>query len=162
MERNRFNIYVYPKKGREVGLVRRFSVPIINVYEEEMPELQTDYEATATLKADALVDAIDLIDKVSDWVQITVAPNGVAFRGVGDAGKTVEYILTQRDEGLLNLTASDAVSSKFSTETIKSFVSKMKAVSKSVEISIASDKPGTFKYYFGVGELKVIVAPRAD
>jgi len=44
-ERNRFSFYIYPKKGREVGLVRRFSFPIVQVLEEEIPELAVSFDA---------------------------------------------------------------------------------------------------------------------
>ena len=161
-ERNRFNIYVYPKKGKEVGLVRRFGVPIVEVMEEEVPELQIDYSATAEIKTDAFVDAINLVKEVSDWVQITIAPEGVTIKGVGDAGKAVEVLFEHGDETLLSLVADETVSSKYSIETIKAFADKMKSVTKSLKIRIANNKPATFEYYFGVGELKVVVAPRVD
>jgi len=161
-ERNRFSFYVYPKKGKEVGLVRRFSVPIVESLEEEVPDLQIDYEAVAELKTDAFIDAIKLIEGASDWVQIIIAPEEVTLKGVGDAGRAVEVVFTHKDEGLLSLTTDGVVSSKYSTETIKAFVEKMKSVAKSVKISIANNKPGAFEYYFGVGELKTVIAPRAD
>jgi DNA polymerase sliding clamp subunit (PCNA homolog) len=45
-EKNRFSLYVYPKKGKEVGLVRRFSFPIVQVVEEEVPELSLTFDAS--------------------------------------------------------------------------------------------------------------------
>jgi len=161
-ERNRFYIYAYPKKGKEVGLVRKFGVPIIEVLEEEVPELRLSYEATAEIKTDVFTDALNLIKDVADHVQITISPDGVVFKGVGEAGKAVEIVLGRDDEALLNAAAERPVASKYSVETVKTVADKFKSVAKSVKISLSENKPAEIKYYFGVGEFVAVIAPRVD
>jgi len=162
-ERNRFIFNVYPKKGKEVGLVRRFSFPIVEVVEEEVPELALEFSAQAEVKPDVFSDVLELIKAAgSDWVQISISPEGVAFRGVGDGGKAAEVTLNQGDEGLLNIVASQTVSAKYSVETIELFIDKFKSVTKSMRISISENKPMKMEFYFGTGELTAIVAPRVD
>jgi len=161
-ERNRFSFYVYPKKGKEVGLVRRFSFPIVEVIKEEVPELALNFDAQAEVKAEAVSDALELIKSVSDWVQVTISPDGVMFRTVGDGGKAAEVVLGQGDEGLLSVMADNTYSSKYSVEQLELLVDKFKSVSKSLRIGISNDKPARLEFHLGVGELKVIIAPRVD
>jgi len=161
-ERGRFSFYVYPKKGKEVGLVRRFSFPIVEVIKEEVPELAFSFNAQAELKAEAVSDALELIKAVSDWVQIAISPDGVAFRGVGDGGKAAEVVLGPGDEGLLDVAADNTYSSKYSVEQLELLVDKFKSVSKSIRIGISNNKPAVLEFHLGVGELKAVIAPRVD
>ena len=57
-ERNRFNLYVYPKRGKEAGLVRRFSFPIVSVIEEEIPELSLTFDASFEVDAGVFDDLL--------------------------------------------------------------------------------------------------------
>jgi len=161
-ERNKFYIYVYPKKGKEVGLIRRFGVPIIELAEEEFPELQLKFEASAEVRTSAVSDALELVKGVSDWVEIAISPDGVVFKGIGDSGKAAEMTLNQGDEELLSVVADDTIASKFSIGTLEAVVDKFKGVSKSVKLNIANNKPLKMEFYLGVGELKAIIAPRVD
>ncbi|MEZ0318613.1 MAG: DNA polymerase sliding clamp, partial [Pyrobaculum sp.] len=113
-ERNRFSFYVYPKRGKEAGLVRRFSFPIVQVVEEEVPELALTFDASVEMDAATLDDVLSMVEEVSDWVQVTVTPEKVVFRGVGEGGKAAEAELSYDSESVFNITSEEAATAKYS------------------------------------------------
>jgi len=161
-ERNRFSIYIYPKRGKEAGLLRRFSFPIINIAEEEVPEISLDFSASAELDAGAFDDVLSMMGEVSDWVQITVTPNSVVFRSAGEGGKAAEAELTQDSEALLSVSAGEAVSARYSLDMLKDISSKMRGASKRVKLELSANKPLRLTYEFSTGVLSAVIAPRVD
>ena len=161
-ERNRFSLYVYPKKGKEVGLVRRFSFPIVQVAEEEVPELSLTFDASFEIGSPAFDDVLAMVGEVSDWIQITASPEGIAFKGVGDGGKAAEVELSRDSESVFSISAEGAVSAKYSVETLKDINDKMKSVSRRVKVELSQSKPLKLTYEFSTGTFSAVVAPRAD
>jgi proliferating cell nuclear antigen len=161
-ERNRFSLYVYPKKGKEVGLVRRFSFPIVQVAEEEVPELSLTFDASFEIDSPAFDDILAMVGEVSDWIQIAASPEGIVFRGVGDGGKAAEVELSHDSESVFSISAEGAVSAKYSVETLKDLSSKMKGVSRRVKVELSENKPLKLTYEFSTGTFSAVVAPRAD
>jgi len=161
-ERNRFNLYVYPKRGKEAGLVRRFSFPIVSVIEEEIPELSLTFDASFEVDAGIFDDLLAMVEEVSDWVQISVSPEGVTIRGVGEGGKAAEATLSQNDEALFSVSAEETVTAKYTVETLRDITGKLKSLSKRVKVELSENKPIKLTYEFTTGTFKTIVAPRAD
>jgi proliferating cell nuclear antigen len=161
-EKNRFSLYVYPKKGKEVGLVRRFSFPIVQVAEEEVPELSLTFDASFEIDSSAFEDVLSMVGEVSDWVQIAASPGGIVFRGVGDGGKAAEVELSNDSESVFSISAEDAVSAKYSIETLKDLSSKMKSISRRVKVELSENKPLKLTYEFSTGIFSAVVAPRVD
>ncbi|MFZ8840878.1 MAG: DNA polymerase sliding clamp [Pyrobaculum sp.] len=161
-ERNRFSLYVYPKKGKEVGLVRRFSFPIVQVAEEEVPELSLTFDASFEIGSPAFDDVLAMVGEVSDWIQITASPEGIAFKGAGDGGRAAEVELSRDSEPVFSILAEGAVSAKYSVETLKDINDKMKSVSRRVKVELSQSKPLKLTYEFSTGTFSAVVAPRAD
>ncbi|MFZ8810658.1 MAG: DNA polymerase sliding clamp [Pyrobaculum sp.] len=161
-EKNRFSLYVYPKKGKEVGLVRRFSFPIVQVVEEEVPELTLTFDASFEIDSSVFDDILSMVGEVSDWIQITASPKGIVFKGVGEGGKAAEVELDHDSDAVFSISATDVVSAKYSVETLKDVNNKMKSVSKRVKVELSENKPLRLTYEFSTGVLNVIVAPRVD
>ncbi|AAL62977.1 DNA polymerase sliding clamp [Pyrobaculum aerophilum] len=161
-ERNRFSFYIYPKKGREVGLVRRFSFPIVQVLEEEIPELAVSFDASFEIDSAVLDDILAMVDEVSDWIQITVSPDKVLFRGVGEGGKAAETELSYDSESVFNISAGEAASAKYSVEMLRDISGKMKSLSKRVKVELSANKPIRLTYEFTSGVFTATIAPRVD
>ncbi|MFZ8840242.1 MAG: DNA polymerase sliding clamp [Pyrobaculum sp.] len=161
-ERNRFSLYVYPKKGKEAGLVRRFSFPIVQVAEEDVPELSLTFDASFEINSPAFDDILSMVGEVSDWVQITASPGGIAFRGAGDGGKAAEVELCRDSDAVFSISAVDTVSAKYSVETLKDINDKLKSASRRVKVELSENKPLKLTYEFTTGTFSAVVAPRAD
>lgn len=161
-ERSRFSLYIYPKRGKDIGLVRRFSFPIVHVAEEEIPELAVSFDAFFEMDTDVLDDALSMVAGVSDWVQITVSPEKVSFRCVGEGGKASETELSLDSESVFNISAEEPTSGKYTVETLRDINSKMKSVSRRVKVELSSGKPIRLTYEFTTGTFVAIVAPRVD
>ncbi|MEM1597246.1 MAG: DNA polymerase sliding clamp [Pyrobaculum sp.] len=161
-ERNRFSFYVYPKRGKEAGLVRRFSFPIVQVVEEEVPELALAFDASVEMDAATLDDVLAMVEEVSDWVQVTVTPEKVVFRGVGEGGKAAETELSYDSESVFNITSEETATAKYSVESLRDISGKLKSLSKRVRLELSSNKPLRLTYEFSTGVFKTVVAPRVD
>jgi proliferating cell nuclear antigen len=161
-EKNRFSLYVYPKKGKEVGLVRRFSFPIVQVVEEEVPELSLTFDASFEIDSSVFDDILAMVEEISDWIQITASPEGIVFKGVGEGGKAAEVELSHDSESVFNISAEGAISAKYSVETLKDISGKMKSISKRVKVELSENKPLKLTYEFSTGIFSAVVAPRVD
>ncbi|MCU7788164.1 DNA polymerase sliding clamp [Pyrobaculum sp. 3827-6] len=161
-ERNRFSLYIYPKRGKDVGLTRRFSFPIVQVVEEEIPELAVSFDASFEIDSDVLDDTLSMVAGVSDWVQIAVAPEKVSFRGIGEGGKASETELGFDSESVFNISAEEPVSGKYTVEMLRDINSKMKSISKRVKVEVSTGKPIRLTYEFTTGTFIAVVAPRVD
>lgn len=161
-EKNRFSLYVYPKRGKEVGLVRRFSFPIVQVVEEEVPELAVTFDASFEVDSGFFDDMLSMVGEVSDWVQITVSPEGVVFRGAGEGGKTAEAELGYDSESVFSISAEEAVSAKYSVEMLKDISGNLRSLSKRVKVELSANKPLRLTYEFTTGTFSAVVAPRVD
>jgi proliferating cell nuclear antigen len=161
-EKNRFSLYVYPKKGKEVGLVRRFSFPIVQVVEEEVPELSLTFDASFEIDSSVFDDILAMVEEISDWIQITASPEGIVFKGVGEGGKAAEVELSHDSESVFSISAEGAISAKYSVETLKDLSGKMKSISKRVKVELSENKPLKLTYEFSTGTFSAVVAPRVD
>jgi proliferating cell nuclear antigen len=161
-EKNRFSLYVYPKKGKEVGLVRRFSLPIVQVVEEEVPELSLTFDASFEIDSSVFDDILAMVKEISDWIQITASPEGIVFKGVGEGGKAAEVELSHDSESVFSISAEGAISAKYSVETLKDISGKMKSISKRVKVELSENKPLKLTYEFSTGIFSAVVAPRVD
>jgi proliferating cell nuclear antigen len=161
-EKNRFSFHVYPKKGKEVGLVRRFSFPIVQVVEEEVPELSLTFDASFEIDSSVFDDILAMVEEISDWIQITASPEGIVFKGVGEGGKAAEVELSHDSESVFSISAEGAISAKYSVETLKDISGKMKSISKRVKVELSENKPLKLTYEFSTGIFSAVVAPRVD
>lgn len=161
-EKNRFSLYVYPKRGKEVGLVRRFSFPIVQVVEEEVPELSLTFDASFEIDSSVFDDILSMVEEISDWIQITVSPEGIVFKGTGEGGKAAEVELSHDSESVFNISVEGAVSAKYSVEMLKDISGKMKSLSKRVKVELSGNKPLKLTYEFTTGIFGAVVAPRVD
>jgi len=160
-EKNRFSLYVYPKRGREVGLVRRFSFPIVQLVEEEVPELAVTFDASFEVDSGFFDDMLSMVGEVSDWVQITVSSEGVVFRG-SEGGKTAEAELSYDSESVFSISAEEAASAKYSVEMLKDISGNLRSLSKRVKVELSTNRPLRLTYEFTTGTFSAVVAPRVD
>ncbi len=157
-ERNRFSLYIYTKRGREAGLVRRFSFPIVTAVEEEMPELSTSFDAAFEIESEMFSDVLSMAGDVADWVQIETSPNGVVFKSESEGGKAMEVELGL---DLVDVYTEASASAKYSVEAL-SIVDKLKSISKKTRVELSDGSPAKLTHEFSTGRFVTIIAPRVD
>ncbi|MEL9991869.1 MAG: DNA polymerase sliding clamp [Thermoproteus sp.] len=161
-ERQRFLMFVYPKKGREVGLHRKFSFPIVQLAEEEIPEINVEYDASFLMDSAVFDDIMALAENVSDTVTIQVSQDSVVFTAEGEGGRGASTELGQDSESVYEINSSGAVKAKYSVELIRNVSGKLKGISKRVKVELGDAKPLRLTYEFATGTFAMILAPRAD
>lgn len=161
-ERQRFVMMVYPKKGREAGIYRRFSFPIVQLAEEEIPEINVEYDASFEMDSSTFDDMMALAENVSDAVTIQVGPDSVVFSAEGEGGRGAMSEFGRDSESLYDVSAQGTVKAKYSVELIRNVSGKLKSISKRVKAELGDAKPLRLTYEFATGKFVMVLAPRAD
>ncbi len=161
-EKQRFVMMVYPKKGREAGIYRRFSFPIVQLAEEEIPEINVEYDASFEMDSSTFDDVMAFAEQVSDSVLIQVSPDSVAFKAEGEGGKATESEFGRDSEALFDINAQGAVKAKYTVELIRNVSGKLKGISKRVKVELGDAKPLRLTYEFAAGRFVMVLAPRVD
>ncbi len=160
--RNRFVIVIYPKKGRESGVYRRFSFPIVRVEEEEVPEPQLEFDATVKIASDAIVDILASAGEISDVVTLMANEDMFAVKAEGEGGKELYAEFPRDHDAVYDLYVGGSVAAKYSVEYLLDFTRKMKGVSKVATIEFGTKKPLKVLFDFAVGTVYMLLAPRID
>ena len=161
-ERRRFVMMVYPKKGREAGISRKFSFPIVQLAEEEVPEINIEYEASFEMDSATFDDMIALAESVSDAVSIQVSQDSVEFSAEGEGGREAASEFGRDSEALYDINAQGTVKAKYSVELIRNVSGTLKGISKRVKAELGDSKPLRLTYEFATGAFTMVLAPRAD
>lgn len=161
-EKQRFVILVYPRKGRESGIYRRFSFPIVQLAEEEVPEINVEYDAYFVMDSSAFDDVMAMAEEVSDAVAVQISPGSVAFKAMGEGGREALSEFGQDSESLLELSSPGVITAKYTAELIRNVSSRLKGVSRRVKVELGEGKPMRLSYEFSSGSFSMILAPRAD
>ncbi len=160
--RNRFMMVIYPKKGKESGVYRRFSFPIVRVEEEEVPEPQLEFDATVKMASDVLVDILASAGEISDVVTLTASEDMFVVRAEGEGGKEIYAEFPRDHDAIYDLYASGTVTARYSVEYLLDFSRKMKNVSKVATVEFSTKKPLKMLFDFAVGTVYMMLAPRID
>ena len=143
-------------KGRTV---RKFSLPLLELEEEEIKELKLNFKATITTESGLLNDAIGDVDIVADSVTFIAEKDKLSISSSGDLGKA--HIEIPADE-FTKIELEETQKAKYSIEYLKKMIKASKLVDN-VTIKFSSDYPLQLEYKSTDNlELIFILAPRMD
>lgn len=160
--RGRFIMTIYyGAKGKESGMYRRFYLPIVDVSQEEVPELNIEYPTRVRMSIDQFYDALLAASEISDAVTISIDPSAFSVRAIGDGGRYYEVQFQSSDEVFQEYAASEKHEATYSLDYLLDMSRQMKPICEYVTIELASNKPIKLTYEFASGYLTYFVAPRA-
>ncbi|GGP21504.1 DNA polymerase III sliding clamp [Thermocladium modestius] len=156
----KLSVVIYTKKGREGGMYRKFSVPLMDVSEEEVPEPNLAYPIRITADLALMQDVIAAAADIGEAVTFTAAPDQFVIRAEGDGGKSIESIYQSTDELFHEYSAGEEGTATYSADHILGFMSQMRQICDAVTIEYATNKPLKLTFNFSTGSVVLYLAPR--
>ena len=141
---------------------RRFSLPLIDTGESELPEPKLQFTATADIVAGVVQDGLRDGEIMGDNVACELTEEGFFMLTEGDTGAT-ELKLRKGDPGLLKLNVKQSARAMFN---IKYLIDMTKAVSSAdtIAINLGTNLPIQLDFPIaeGKGRLRFLLAPRIE
>lgn len=141
---------------------RRFSLPLLELKDEEIPEPDLDFTASAKVSAGVISDALKDAALVNDNIRFELE-EGSFLMGIESDTGSAEMELSEGDEGLQELKAEESTEAMYNIGYLDDMI-KAASSNDIVEINHGRDLPiqMIFKIASGEGRLKFLLAPRIE
>jgi len=140
---------------------RKFTLPQLEIYEEEIPEVELDLPAKVEITSDSYRELVKDLEPVADTVTFYAEPGRFRVEATSDLGYA-EVIITEDSGVLLNYEIDEPARSSYGLEYL-SYVSSVSQVADKVSLELGNDMPlrASFDIAEG-GSLVYLVAPRLE
>jgi proliferating cell nuclear antigen len=141
---------------------RRFSLPLLDLRESELPEPKLQFSAFVEVLAEVLQDGLRDSETVGENVRFEVGEEGFFMRAEGD-GKSAELKLEKGSAALPKLKLERPCSSMFNVKYLSDML-KAADPKEPVAVSLGQDLPLRLDLRIagGRGSLSFILAPRIE
>lgn len=141
---------------------RRFSLPLLELEEEEIPEPDLDFTATAKVTAGTIREGLKDAALVGDNVRFELTEGKFLMKIESDTG-SAEMELSEEDEGLKDLNVDEPTKAMYNIGYLENMFKAARS-KDIVEINHGEDLPIQiiFKMADGEGILKFLLAPRVE
>ena len=140
------------------GHSRRFTMPILEPLDEEVPQPKILFRSSARILTQSLRQAIRDADLVSEHVKIEVADDMLRMNAVGDIGNVYSDWERDADE-LLELKAEENSGATFTLSYLKDIVDAAIVSSESATLELTTDMPIRMDFEIPQGKLVYYLAP---
>ncbi len=138
---------------------RTFSMPLIEISEEELKVPSLDFPAMVEIEPKALDDAIKDAEIVSDHVIFSMDDENFYISARGELGD-VEIKINKKDAISFDI-SGEKVKSMFSIEYLKDMI-KASDIASTVKIYLGNNIPVKLEFVAGGVELSFLLAPRIE
>lgn len=141
---------------------RRFSLPLLELEEEELPEPELDFTAEAKVSAGAIKEGLKDAALIGENVKFDLSDGKFVMSIESDTG-SAEMELLEGDEGLEEISVDQPSSAMYNIGYLEDMV-KSASSSDIVDISHGEDLPIqlVFTMAEGNGRLRFVLAPRVE
>jgi len=141
---------------------RIYKVLNLEISEEELPEPQLEFNASATILSDPLKHGIKDAETVGDTVEfIAETENEFIIKGKGEASET-ETRISKESGALISLEVKEPSRSSYAIEYLKNIVSLTK-VAEAVTIKFSTRMPVMLEFsIMGEGKVVYLLAPKVE
>ena len=140
---------------------RRFSVPIIDVSEDDVPPTdELDFPLSVEILSNVLKEGISDAEVVADSVKFRADKDFFGMRAEGDMSDTELKLINGETENL-KITGKEHVESRFPIDYLKRMI-KASKIAPRTTINLGNDYP--LKLEFGTDKVKMnfVLAPRVE
>ncbi len=140
---------------------RKFVQPLISIDDAESPEMKLDFPCVMDVQTSVLEDGIGDASIISDTLALSADAKKFEISSKGDLNQ-VQLEIEKGSRALLDLSAKEACSSKFSLDYFKKIIKGAK-LSDVVKIEMGKDYPVrlTFRQKDAL-EISYVLAPRVE
>ncbi len=141
---------------------RRFSLPLIDIGEAELPEPKLQFTASVEVVAGAVQDGLRDAELVGDNVRFEVSEKEFRMSSESDTG-SAEMKLSRGDEGLKKLDIKQPARSMYNINYLDN-MTKAASSDDVITVNLGSDLPIQFNFPIaeGRGRLRFLLAPRIE
>lgn len=141
---------------------RKFTLPLLEIEEEELPEPELDFTASAKVLAGMVKDGLKDASLVTDKVRFELLEENFLMTTESDTGST-EMKLSEGGEGLQELEVDKTARAMYNIGYLNDII-KVASSKDIVEIHLGPDLPLRLNFSMaeGNGRLKFLVAPRIE
>lgn len=122
------------------GRTRRFSLPILEPLEEEVPKPKIVFKSSARILTQAVTRAIKDADLVSEYMKIEFKEDMLQFMGKGDMG-SAENEYTKDSEDVLAIKSEEESSANFTLSYLADIFGQLKNLAEVVTLELTTDMP---------------------
>lgn len=141
--------------------IRTFSIPLLELEEEELPEPTIEFKGLAIVTAKALNEAIKDIAITSDYVKIQMTPDALVLTASGESGE-VKVEFNRESEALLDLDVSEEISATYTLSYLQD-VLKVVGAADTVKLQFSTNMPIRLDFNLpGGGRFTYFLAPRIE
>lgn len=144
------------------GGTRRFVVPLMNITQEEIPQIeQLEFSTKAELKSNILHSGIEDAEIVSDSVLFRASPEKFVMRADGDVS-SAELELESGNSHLLSIETESETTSRYPIDYLKKMMKAAK-IADAVTVQFGQDYPMKLSFKSGdKASLQFVLAPRVS
>ena len=140
------------------GHSRRFTMPILEPLDEEVPQPKILFKSSARILTQSLRRAIRDADLVSEHVKIEVADDMLKMNAVGDIGSVYSDWERGADE-LLELKAEEDSGATFTLSYLRDIINSAGVSSEVATLELTTDMPLRMDFELPQGRLVYYLAP---
>ena len=122
------------------GRNRRFILPVLEPYEEEVPKPKILFKSSARILTAAVQRAIKDADLVSEYMKIEFKEDVLRFEGKGDIG-SAENEYTKDSEEVLEIKSEEESSANFTLSYLADIFGQLKNLAEVVTLELTTDMP---------------------
>ena len=138
-----------------------FTLNTLETVEARSVTPRLSFDAKARVSVDAVKDAVRDSGVVSDYVKITINPDGVIFLAKGELG-TVQTKLSKMGAAVYEIEADKEVWAHFSINYLDKIVKPASSLSDEVVMQLSTNKPIKLSFPIPSGRLEYLIAPRIE
>ena len=146
---------IHCKRG---GHTRRFSMPILEPLDDEVPQPKIFFKASSRILTQSLRRAIRDSTLVSEHVKVEVAGDVFKVSATGDMGSAQSEWERDSDE-LLELKVEEDASATFTLSYLQDIVNAVTASSEVATLELSTDMPIKMNFELPQGRLIYYLAP---
>lgn len=143
------------KRGRHT---RRFSMPILEPMEEEVPSPKIFFKSSARLLTQSLRRAVRDAALVSEHVKVEIAADECRVSAAGDMG-SASSVWERGADDLLELRAEEASGATFTLSYLQDIISAASVSSEVATVELSTDMPVKLSFELPRGRLVYYLAP---
>ena len=138
---------------------RQFSMPLLEVSEEEIPTPQINFMYSARL---VLENVNTLFKDLEDHIRIVGTQDGLTFEQKGDI-ETFTTTLQKGDDTVLNIEAKEEAKATYSVSYLKEILKALSSLTDIIEVSYSTDMPMRISVEIQhLGTINFYMAPRIE
>jgi len=140
---------------------RKFTLPQLEMYEEEIPDVSLEFPARVEITSDSYRELVKDLEPVADTVTFHAEPGTLRVEATSDLGYA-EVIITEESGVLLDYEVQEPARSSYGLEYL-TYVSSVSQVADKVVLELGNDMPLRASFEIGEGgSLVYLVAPRLE